>query len=72
VGRRTADRPGLARDLSDLGERAPSGPILAVRVEDLGVKEALLQDDPETFFTTPHFDDYAAVLIRLDRISVES
>lgn len=35
------------------------------------MKEALLQGDPETFFTTPHFDGYAAVLIRLDRISVE-
>jgi hypothetical protein len=23
------------------------------------------------FFTTPHFDGYAAVLVRLDRISVE-
>ena len=65
------ERPLRPKEASDLGERAPSGPILAVRVEDLRVKEALLQDDPETFFTTPHFDGYAAVLIRLNRISAE-
>lgn len=65
------ERPLRPKEVSDLGERAPSGPILAVRVEDLGVKEALLLADPGTFFTTPHFDNYAAVLIRLDRISVE-
>lgn len=64
------ERPLRPKEVSDLGGLAPSGPILAVRVEDLGAKEALLQDDPETFFTTPHFDNYAAVLIRLDRISL--
>lgn len=65
------ERPLRPKEASALGDHAPSGPILAVRVEDLGVKEALLQTDPDTFFTTPHFDGYAAVLIRLDRISVE-
>ena len=34
-------------------------------------KEALLADGPEAFFTTPHFDGYPAILVRLDRISVE-
>jgi hypothetical protein len=37
-------------------------------VSDLGVKEALLGDDPDVFFTTPHFDGYPAVLVRLERI----
>ena len=32
-------------------------------------KQALLADDPDVFFTTPHFDGYAIVLVRLDRIS---
>jgi hypothetical protein len=35
------ERPLRPKEASDLGERAPSGPILAVWVEDLGVKEAL-------------------------------
>ena len=37
---------------------------------DLGGKEALLGDDPDVFFTTPHFDGYPAVLVRLDRIEI--
>ena len=37
---------------------------------DHGVKEALLADDPAVFFTTPHFDGYPAVLVRLDQITV--
>lgn len=65
------ERPLRPKEVADLADRAPSGPILALRVEDLGVKEALLQSDPDTFFTTPHFDNYAAVLVRLDQISVE-
>jgi hypothetical protein len=69
--RRVWERPLRAKKVSALAEDAPSGPILAVRVEDRGVKKALLEDDPETFFTTPHFDGYATVLIRLDRVSVE-
>jgi hypothetical protein len=35
------------------------------RVEHVGAKEALLADDPDVFFTTPHFDGYAAILVRV-------
>jgi hypothetical protein len=65
------ERPLRPKELRDLGVRAPSGPILGAHVEDLGVKEALLQDDPEVFFTTPHFDGYSAVLVRLEEIPVD-
>ena len=65
------ERPLRASDLSALGDAAPAGPILGVRVEHLGAKEALLADDPAIFFTTPHFDGYPAVLVQLERISVE-
>ena len=41
---------------------------LVMRVTDLGEREALLQGDPATFFTTPHYDGYPAVLIRLEKI----
>jgi hypothetical protein len=63
------ERPLRRSDLEALGDAAPEGPILGVRVEHLGAKEALLADDPEVFFTTPHFDGYPAVLVRLDRIA---
>lgn len=62
------ERPLRRADLAALGEEAPDGPILAVRVPDIGVKEALLADDPDIYFTTPHFNGYPAVLARLERI----
>jgi len=64
------ERPLRPADLRALGDAAPTGPILGARVEHLGAKEALLAEDPELFFTTPHFDGYAAVLVRLEPITV--
>jgi hypothetical protein len=43
------------------------GETLVVRVVDLEDKEALLRSDPGVFFTTPHYDGYAYVLVRLER-----
>jgi len=62
------ERPLRRSDLEALGDSAPDGPILGARVEHEGAKRALLADDPEVFFTTPHFDGYPAILVRLDRI----
>jgi hypothetical protein len=64
------ERPLRKADVKALGDRVPDGPILAAYVADVGVKEALLADDPDFFFTTPHFDGYPAVLVRLERITV--
>ena len=59
-------RPFSKADLRRFGDVAPpDGPILAVRVEDLGEKEAVLAANPKAFFTIPHFDGYSAVLIQL-------
>ena len=64
------ERPFSKADLRRFGDQAPpGGPILAVRVEDLGEKEAVLAAQPGAFFTIPHFDGYSAVLIRLDRVA---
>ena len=65
------ERPLRRADLEALGPGAPDGPILGARVEHLGAKEALLAGDPACFFTTPHFDGYPAVLVRLDRIAAQ-
>src|SRR5919197_2483420 len=65
------ERPLRPADIRALGEDAPKGPILGARVEHLIAKEALLADDPDIFFTTPHFDGYPAVLIRLDEIGAD-
>jgi hypothetical protein len=44
---------------------------LVVFVSDLGEKEALLGSDPDKFFTTPHYDGYAIVLVNLPAIEVD-
>ena len=54
--------------LAALGVQAPQGEILGARVEHEGAKLALIESEPEIYFTTPHFDGYAAVLVRLDVI----
>lgn len=60
------DRPFSKADIRRFGtDTPPPGPILATRVEDLVEKEAVLAANPRAFFTIPHFDGYAAVLIQL-------
>jgi hypothetical protein len=63
------ERPLRGSDLEALGEDAPDGPVLAAYVEHVGAKEAVLADDPGVFFTTPHFDGFPSVLVRLELIS---
>jgi hypothetical protein len=81
-GERHGNRTWLVRGKAFAWERAfskadirrygdvspPAGPILAVRVEDLGEKEAVLAARPKAFFTIPHFDGFAAVLIQLSSV----
>ncbi len=64
------ERPLRQTDLDALGLDAREGPVLAVRVADEGVKQSLVAEDPDVFFTTPHFDGYPAILVRLDRIGL--
>jgi hypothetical protein len=64
------DRPFSKADIRRFGDQTPpDGPILAVRVEDLGEKEAVLAAHPEAFFTIPHFDGYSAILIQLPLVA---
>src|ERR1700759_2905506 len=54
--------------LTAVGVDPPQGDILGVRVADEGVKFALIADQPELYFPTPHFDGYPAVLVKLAAI----
>lgn len=63
------ERPLRRADLTALGDAAPAGDILGVRTADLEMKDVLLASDPDVYFTTPHFDGYPAVLVRLAKIA---
>jgi hypothetical protein len=67
------DRPFSKADIKRFGDQVPpDGPILAVRVGDLAEKEAMLAAQPAAFFTIPHFDGYAAVLIQLPVVAEQA
>jgi hypothetical protein len=52
----------------ETGERLDD--VLVFRVDDVDVKELLLADDRGVFFTTPHFNGYAAVLVRIRNLGL--
>ena len=67
------ERPFSKADIRRFGDAAvPDGPVIAVRVSDLAEKEAMLATRPSAFFTIPHFDGYAAVLIHLNTATIEA
>ena len=60
------ERPYSKADLKRFGdETPPDGPILAVNVEDLEEKEAVLAAGHRGIFSIEHFRNYPAVLIQL-------
>ena len=63
------DRPFSKADIKRFGDATPpDGPILAVRVEDLAEKDAVLAAELKGFFTIPHFNGYSAVLIQMKKV----
>lgn len=64
------ERPFSKADIKRFGEATPpDGDILAITVDDLAEKEAVLAANPTAFFTIPHFDGYAAVLVHLKSVT---
>ena len=64
------ERPFSKADIKRFDNATPpAGPIVAVCVEDLMEKDAVLADAPRGIFTIPHFDGYPALLIRLETVT---
>jgi hypothetical protein len=66
------ERPLHRTDLAELGDDAPSGPILVAYVPDEGAKAALVSTEPDVYFTTAHFDGDPIVQCRLDALDERS
>lgn len=64
-------RPLRPADWAFLGDRAPAATPLGAYVTDLGEKAALLAAEPDVYLTTPHFDGWPVVLVRLERLDAE-
>jgi hypothetical protein len=63
------ERPFSKADVRRFGDDVPpDGAIVALSVEDLAEKESVLAEGPEGFFTIPHFEGYAAVLVQLKAV----
>ncbi len=61
------ERPFSKADIERFGdEPVPHGPILALVVDDLADKAAVLGAGNDGVFTIAHFDDYPVVLVQLD------
>jgi hypothetical protein len=67
------ERPFSKADLKRFGDLpVPQGPIVALRTADLEDKDAVLAEGRTGFFTIPHFDGYAAVLVQLDIVATRA
>ena len=66
-------RPVTGKDLAWMRERGedPGEPVLGIRVTGEEAKRELITAFPDVAFTIPHFDGYAAVLLRLPIIDRE-
>jgi hypothetical protein len=62
------ERPLHRKDLDELGDAAPAGPVLVAYVPDEGAKAALLAEAPGVWFTTAHFDGWPALMCRLEAL----
>jgi hypothetical protein len=61
-------RPALKVRGKHFGSLRTDPDALVLRVVDVGDAEALIKGQPESFFSTPHYDGYPYVLVRLQAV----
>jgi hypothetical protein len=59
---------GLERTNPSEEPRVPNPKVLAIRTADLDEKADLISADPKVYFTEPHYDNFPAVLLRLEKV----
>jgi hypothetical protein len=50
--------------------RVPNPEAVAIRITGEGEKQALIASNPDTYFTTDHYNGYPAILVHLSRIDI--
>lgn len=65
------ERPLRKVDVEALGDDAPDGTIIGMRVPDVGAQQALVASGPDAVFITPHFEGWPGVLVHLERIDLD-
>ena len=72
---RTVEKPSYGapgfRVRDKLFARIREEGVLVIWCESLEEKDFLIEGDPGKFFTTPHYEGYANVLVRLDAVDRE-
>jgi len=67
----TWERPLRQRDEDELGDAAPDGVVIGVRVPDELIKQVLVENEGPVVFTINHFEGFNAVLVSLDQVENE-
>ena len=65
------ERPLSQRDLKALGDQAPKGEVMAVHLPDVMIRDAWVQTVPGPCFVSPHFANYPAVLVDLEKADLQ-
>jgi hypothetical protein len=65
------ERPLSKKDMAALGAAAPKGAVLAIHLADVMTRDAWVETVPGPCFVSPHFANYPAVLVDLERADLQ-
>lgn len=65
------ERPLSKKDMAALGDSAPRGAVMAIHLESVMARDAWVQTVPGPCFVSPHFANYPAVLVDLEKADLQ-